>query len=718
MAQKKKTSLNNIFANAENCRGHECPVFGEFLDESVDPIIIFNTERKILYMNKAIEELFGVKSSQAGTYDEWIMLCYPDEEQRKSIVESFNRDMDMKDPLPRLRKVEASDGTTRWFSRRIRKLSDGSIMMIGQDVTDFKLAERSLEQANFAIENAADAIMWVNAEGNYTYANRKSCEMLGYNRVDILKLTVRDIDPLMSIKQWEKFWEMVREKKDVHIETINKRKDGSTLPVEVTFSYNVFSGQEFLFTYTRDITERKKSDQALLESERSIRQLADVAFEALVIHDEGKLINANDRWFDMHGYTREELEGKDIVELTVSPKLLKEVRKRIDDGHRGYFESINVRKDGTEFPVEIRIRVMEYEGKSVRVAAIQDITDRKHAEESLKESETKFRHIIESSPIGMFMYRLEPDGRLILTDVNPAANKLTGADNNKHVGSTIEEAFPALAGTEVPDRYREAAAKGTPWYNEVVEYEDDVIKGAFEVYAFQTSPNTMVASFWNITERKEAESELLRLVAAVESAAESIVVTDALGNISYVNPWFEQMTGYHRDEVLKKHIRCLKSGKHDESFYADLWQTLLSGETWHGHFINRKKDGTLFEEDAAISPVKDSSGEIVNFVAVKRDVTQEMLLESQVVQSQKMAAIGQLSHKVAHNFTNILVMILGNAQLAKEMLPPNSEAVQFINEVVNAANRVSTLTAELLAFAHPTELALKTQKLRKALLGV
>ena len=149
----------------------------------------------------------------------------------------------------------------------------------------------------------------------------------------------------------------------------------------------------------------------------------------------------------------------------------------------------------------------------------------------------------------------------------------------------------------------------------------------------------------------------VRLAMAVEQAAETIVITDTDGTILYVNPAFEKTSGYTRAEALGQNPRLLKSGKHDAEFYRRMWEVLGRGEIWNGHFINRRKDGTLYEEEATISPVRDAAGTIVNYVAVKRDVTREVQLEAQFRQAQKMEAIGQLAGGVAHDFNNILAVI-------------------------------------------------------------
>jgi PAS domain S-box-containing protein len=136
--------------------------------------------------------------------------------------------------------------------------------------------------------------------------------------------------------------------------------------------------------------------------------------------------------------------------------------------------------------------------------------ERQQVEATLRASEESFRRIWESSPLGMHMYHLEPDGRLVFVGANPAADTILGVTHTQYIGKTIEEAFPPLAETEVPERYRLAAAKGEIWQTEQIDYEDGQIKGAFEVQAFQTAPNRMIALFLDITRRKRAEYEIQR----------------------------------------------------------------------------------------------------------------------------------------------------------------------------------------------------------------
>ena len=202
-----------------------------------------------------------------------------------------------------------------------------------------------------------------------------------------------------------------------------------------------------------------------------------------------------------------------------------------------------------------------------------------------------------------------------------------------------------------------------------------------------------------LAEHKRTQEQRARLSMAVDQSAESILITDTEVNIVYVNPAFERTTGYTREEVLGKNPRILKSGHQPAEFYRTMWETLVRGEAWSGRMTNRTKDGKLFEEEATIVPVHDEKGRLVNYVAVKRDVTREVQLEEQLRQSQKMEAIGRLAGGVAHDFNNLLTIINGYSQMVLQDLEPQSELHGQVEEISKAGDRAATLTRQLLAFS-------------------
>jgi two-component system cell cycle sensor histidine kinase/response regulator CckA len=203
----------------------------------------------------------------------------------------------------------------------------------------------------------------------------------------------------------------------------------------------------------------------------------------------------------------------------------------------------------------------------------------------------------------------------------------------------------------------------------------------------------------DITERKRAEERHARLSRVVEQTSDAIVITDPEGNITYVNPAFESASGYSQEEVIGRNPRILKSGHQDAAFYQRMWDTLARGEVWKGRLVNRRKDGVLFQEDATIGPVRDASGQVVNYVAAKRDVTNEMSLERQLAQAQKMEAIGRLAGGVAHDFNNLLGVILGYAEMTRRGLSEGHPLSAKVDQILKAAERAAGLTRQLLAFS-------------------
>lgn len=166
----------------------------------------------------------------------------------------------------------------------------------------------------------------------------------------------------------------------------------------------------------RLIEENERMVEELRASEQRRRQFSEASFEAVVIHDRGFIHEANEQFFQMFGYDREELTGKQVSPLLIAPEYLDDILERIDAGEYGPYETVGLRKGNIRFPMEIRARETEYKGKRVRVTVLRDITERKRAEEALKDSEEKYRSFVQSAVVGIYRSNLE----VRFTDVNPA----------------------------------------------------------------------------------------------------------------------------------------------------------------------------------------------------------------------------------------------------------------------------------------------------------
>lgn len=203
----------------------------------------------------------------------------------------------------------------------------------------------------------------------------------------------------------------------------------------------------------------------------------------------------------------------------------------------------------------------------------------------------------------------------------------------------------------------------------------------------------------DVTEKRLAEGQLERLSMAIEQAAEVIIITDTDGHITYVNPAWERASGYTREESLGRRPNIVKSELMNESVYDELWKVILSGQTWSGRLVNKRKNGTVYTEDSTITPVRSADGEIVAFVAVNRDITTELELQVQLAQAQRMESIGRLAGGIAHDFNNLLTVILGCSDLISERLSASDPMRRDAEEISSAARLAKALTRQLLAFS-------------------
>jgi two-component system, cell cycle sensor histidine kinase and response regulator CckA len=198
--------------------------------------------------------------------------------------------------------------------------------------------------------------------------------------------------------------------------------------------------------------------------------------------------------------------------------------------------------------------------------------------------------------------------------------------------------------------------------------------------------------------RLNAEDTVRKLWRAVEQSADVVMITDRRGAIEYVNPAFETLTGYSREDAMGKTPRILKSGQQSAELYKGLWETILSGNVFRDVMVNRKKNGEVFVVEKTITPLRDNDGKITHFISNDRDITDQRRLETQLQQAQKMDAIGRLAGGVAHDFNNLLMVISSYAELMLDSLAPQHPLRRNVDEIQRASRRAADLTRQLLAF--------------------
>jgi two-component system, cell cycle sensor histidine kinase and response regulator CckA len=493
------------------------------------------------------------------------------------------------------------------------------------------------------------------------------------------------------------------------------------------------TGARQMTVFFRDITEQQKAKEALRRNEERYRTLFETMAQGVVYQDAaGRVIAANPAAERILGLTLDQMRGRTSEDARwqsihedgsaflgdMHPAMVAcRTGQPVQDVVMGVFNPI-----AKEYRwINVNAVPVFDSGNSTVLqvyATFDDITARKRAEQTLRASEDKFYKAFQTSPDAININRLA-DG--VYLEINRGFTAITGYTADDVRGKTSLE-----LGIWVNPEDRNRLMDGLHARGEVTDFEASfrmkggrIGLGSMSARLIEVNGESCIISITrDITARKQAEAERERLISAIEQAAEIIIITDSEGTIQYVNPTFERVTGYTRAEAVGQNPRILKSGKHDAAFYQQFWATLKRGETWWGRLINRRKDGSLYTEEATISPVRDASGKTVNYVAAKRDISEQILLQDQLAQAQKMESVGRLAGGVAHDFNNMLQVILGNTALALQDLPAGSSLRECLEEVQRSAQRSAELTRQLLAFARKQTISPRILDLNDTVAGM
>ncbi|MEW6349335.1 MAG: PAS domain S-box protein [Thermodesulfobacteriota bacterium] len=504
--------------------------------------------------------------------------------------------------------------------------------------------------------------------------------------------------------------------------------------------------------------ERKRAEESLRESEARFRSIFENEHVVMFLVDPatGSIVDANPAAAAFYGYAREELrcmKGHEINTLPADQHF--QVMQRATSLTQTHFEFRHRLADGRFRDVEVATGPITVGGRDLLYSIVLDITERKRSvnrlERELRINEALARVyeplVAESSSIEEVTDMIVRTCADLTGSTEGYAARISEQESLSFVSTYLVKGCPAdgqegrFFAPKTPDAQFEAlwkcglfegepfftndpshhpAAKGVPgWHVPIKNFLAVPVMAGKEVIGQISLANSdrdydekdlevvsrlarpYAIGLW----RMKTEQHRQRLEKAVEQATETIIITDAEGLITYVNPAFEQTTGYSSAEAMGKTPGILKSGKHNDEFYQELWGSITKGHPWTGRFINKKKDGSLFEEEASVSPIRDHSGRIISYVAVKRDVTRESAMERQLRRAQKMESIGTLAGGIAHDFNNILTVIAGFAELALIALPEGSETRSDLEQVVRAAGRATDLVKQILAFSRQGEQA-------------
>jgi PAS domain S-box-containing protein len=476
-----------------------------------------------------------------------------------------------------------------------------------------------------------------------------------------------------------------------------------------------------------DVTERRRAENALRASEERLRRFYESGLVGVMYWNmDGAIIDANDKFLEMVGYTREELSAGKIDWLGMTPAEYRHLDNcsvaelKAMGVNKEPFEKEYIRKDGTRIPVIIAGAMLD-EARFNGVAFVLNITERKQAHEALRESEEHYRSLFDNMLNGFAYCKMifDETGPKDFTylNVNAAFVALTGLKDV--IGKNVSEVIPGIrqSDPELFEIYGRVALTGTP---ERFETYVEALGMWFSISVYSPRKEYFVAVFDVITERKRAEealqrsheelekrvlerTEALRRQAdLLELAYNAIMVRDLSGKITFWNTRAEELYGFTRDEALGQVIYTLLQTRFPVPFEEHMAALTTQGR-WEGELTHTTKDGRQLVILSRQALQRDESGRPVAILEINLDMTEQRRVEGQLRQAQKMEALGTMSGGIAHDFNNILAAIIGFTELLEGHTSKGSRDARHLARIMEAGIRGRELVRQMLAFSRKSE---------------
>lgn len=505
----------------------------------------------------------------------------------------------------------------------------GAFWVIRRDVSERRQVEEALRASEVKfrtfIESLGEGLLITDLDDVVTYANGRMAEMVGYTVEQLMG------NPAYKLMLPPALWPDAARRNLDRVRGITEqyeveliRTDGKSLWLDVTASplRDAVGNVVGTMGAHTDITERKRAEAALKESETRFRRLSAASREGITIQKDDKIVEVNHAMADMFGYSTDELIGKSVFALT-TPISEEIARKKIAEGNEESYEVYGLRKDGSFFPMEVRGASMPFDGRTVRVSTIRDLTERHAAEEALRQSESEYRGLFENAHDAILI--LTPGTEIVL-DANSAACRLYGFSHDEFVGRSLLPLSANPERVQTPDR--EIMEIGGTIEFETVQFRKDGAELTLEVTAAivdYKGRRAFLSINRDISERKKAEEAIrasekkYRLL--MEQASDGVVVMDRAGNYIEVNHMACEALGYSRDELLAMNASQVVAP--EDLAENPLLRDRLAAR--NGLLIERtlvRKDGTRFPVEISAKLLDDRTMQ-----AIIRDVTERKRAE-------------------------------------------------------------------------------------------
>jgi PAS domain S-box-containing protein len=622
-------------------------------------------------------------------------------------------------------RVVHSQGDVTWdeSGRPLRQFG------VLQDITELRQAEQELRasEARFGtfVDHATDAFFLLDEDWTLIDVNRQACEGLGYSREELLGKHESDFDVNLDDASIQRLKQRMVAGEAVTFETRHRRKNGTSFPVEVRVGQFEQEGRWFL-CLARDITERKRAEDELRQSEERFRTFVDHATDAfLLLDDDWTLLDVNRQACDGLGYSREELIGKHKSDFDVGldDASIQRLKQRMLAGEAITFETRHRRKDGTSFPVEVRVGQFEQDGRRF-LCLVRDITERKRAEEGLRASQAKLEAAQRIAHVGWWE-RDFTTGHVSLSD---EVCRIFGVQPLEL--PHWQERWLKLIHPEDRPRAAEAAAaalRGDARYD--VEYRVVRPDGGTRIVHSQGDvtwddsgrPLRQFGVLQDITVLRQAEKELraseeaLRRSEAYLAEAQRLSHTGTLAfNATSPVYWSEEgyrIWGFDPLESLPDREAVLQRIHPDdrERVNAETEDALRQKRDFNSEFRILLPDGTVKHIESAGRPFFSADGELVEIVATHVDVTErkraqgehERLrqLETDIAHLNRVSMMGELAASLAHEILHPIATSRNNARAGMRFLersPPNLDEVkEALACIVRDADRANDIVGRM-----------------------